>query len=260
MKRLQRLARAARLRRGCGGRDLREADQGGGQAGPAGARPRRRRDRWPAHVGCTARRLTPRARCRPSGETTTSGSTTRDDRPRCGADRRPLQTRRVRADDLGRRDRRPRSRGSTAELLVVCLLGLARRRHRHLRPAQHPAARLRSPASPEPGGAARLRLDLRAGSPGGLFTERPGRDLRLFGLAGVGHDRGWRSSTARRSAAGVIVAWGCAACARRRRRPAARRCDRPHRRLRRPDRVRPHRRPADPHVPRGERTTAPDVA
>jgi len=47
------------------------------------------------------------------------------------------------------------------------------------------------------------------GSPGGLFTERPGRDLRLFGLAGVGHDRGL--ALVYSAAIGgwcYIVAWG----------------------------------------------------
>src|SRR6478609_1187191 len=44
---------------------------------------------------------------------------------------------------------------------------------------------------------------------GGLFTERPGRDLRFFGLAGVGHDRGL--ALVYSAAIGgwcYIVAWG----------------------------------------------------
>ena len=47
------------------------------------------------------------------------------------------------------------------------------------------------------------------GRPGGLFTERPGRDLRIFGLAGVGHDRGL--ALVYSAAIGgwcYIVAWG----------------------------------------------------
>jgi hypothetical protein len=47
------------------------------------------------------------------------------------------------------------------------------------------------------------------GRPGGLFTERPGRDLRVFGLAGVGHDRGL--ALVYSAAIGgwcYIVAWG----------------------------------------------------
>jgi hypothetical protein len=47
------------------------------------------------------------------------------------------------------------------------------------------------------------------GKPGGLFTERPGRDLRVFGLAGVGHDRGL--ALVYSAAIGgwcYIVAWG----------------------------------------------------
>ena len=47
------------------------------------------------------------------------------------------------------------------------------------------------------------------GTPGGLFTERPGRDVRLFGLAGVGHDRGL--ALVYSAAIGgwcYIVAWG----------------------------------------------------
>jgi len=47
------------------------------------------------------------------------------------------------------------------------------------------------------------------GAPGGLFTERPGRDLRVFGLAGVGHDRGL--ALVYSAAIGgwcYIVAWG----------------------------------------------------
>ena len=47
------------------------------------------------------------------------------------------------------------------------------------------------------------------GAPGGLFTERPGRDLRFFGLAGVGHDRGL--ALVYSAAIGgwcYIVAWG----------------------------------------------------
>ena len=47
------------------------------------------------------------------------------------------------------------------------------------------------------------------GRPGGLFTERPGRDLRFFGVAGVGHDRGL--ALVYSAAIGgwcYIVAWG----------------------------------------------------
>lgn len=47
------------------------------------------------------------------------------------------------------------------------------------------------------------------GRPGGLYTERPGRDLRVFGLAGVGHDRGL--ALVYSAAIGgwcYIVAWG----------------------------------------------------
>ena len=47
------------------------------------------------------------------------------------------------------------------------------------------------------------------GAPGGLFSERPGRDLRVFGLAGVGHDRGL--ALVYSAAIGgwcYIVAWG----------------------------------------------------
>jgi hypothetical protein len=47
------------------------------------------------------------------------------------------------------------------------------------------------------------------GRPGGLFSERPGRDLRIFGLAGVGHDRGL--ALVYSAAIGgwcYIVAWG----------------------------------------------------
>jgi len=47
------------------------------------------------------------------------------------------------------------------------------------------------------------------GRPGGLFSERPGRDLRVFGLAGVGHDRGL--ALVYSAAIGgwcYIVAWG----------------------------------------------------
>jgi hypothetical protein len=47
------------------------------------------------------------------------------------------------------------------------------------------------------------------GRPGGLFTERPGRDLRIFGLAGVGHDRGL--ALVYSAAIGgwcYVVAWG----------------------------------------------------
>ena len=47
------------------------------------------------------------------------------------------------------------------------------------------------------------------GRPGGFFTERPGRDLRFFGVAGVGHDRGL--ALVYSAAIGgwcYIVAWG----------------------------------------------------
>jgi len=47
------------------------------------------------------------------------------------------------------------------------------------------------------------------GRTGGLYSERPGRDLRLFGLAGVGHDRGL--ALVYSAAIGgwcYIVAWG----------------------------------------------------
>jgi hypothetical protein len=47
------------------------------------------------------------------------------------------------------------------------------------------------------------------GRSGGLFSERPGRDLRVFGLAGVGHDRGL--ALVYSAAIGgwcYIVAWG----------------------------------------------------
>lgn len=47
------------------------------------------------------------------------------------------------------------------------------------------------------------------GRPGGLFTERPGRDLRVFGLAAVGHDRGL--ALVYSAAIGgwcYVVAWG----------------------------------------------------
>jgi hypothetical protein len=37
---------------------------------------------------------------------------------------------------------------------------------------------------------ARLGLVSRAGTPGGPFTERPGRTARVFGIATAGHDRG----------------------------------------------------------------------
>jgi hypothetical protein len=37
---------------------------------------------------------------------------------------------------------------------------------------------------------ARLGLVSRAGTPGGPFTERPGRTARVFGIAIAGHDRG----------------------------------------------------------------------
>jgi hypothetical protein len=47
------------------------------------------------------------------------------------------------------------------------------------------------------------------GRSGGFFSERPGRDLRVFGLAGVGHDRGL--ALVYSAAIGgwcYIVAWG----------------------------------------------------
>jgi hypothetical protein len=47
------------------------------------------------------------------------------------------------------------------------------------------------------------------GRSGGFFSERPGRDLRIFGLAGVGHDRGL--ALVYSAAIGgwcYIVAWG----------------------------------------------------
>ena len=47
------------------------------------------------------------------------------------------------------------------------------------------------------------------GRPGGLFIERPGRDLRFFGLAAVGHDRGL--ALVYSAAIGgwcYVVAWG----------------------------------------------------
>jgi hypothetical protein len=50
------------------------------------------------------------------------------------------------------------------------------------------------------------------GRPGGLFSERPGRDLRIFGLAGVGHDRGL--ALVYSAAIGgwcYVVAWGALA-------------------------------------------------
>ena len=46
------------------------------------------------------------------------------------------------------------------------------------------------------------------GAPGGLFTERPGRDLRVFGLAGVGHDRGLALVYSAAIGGGATLAWG----------------------------------------------------
>jgi hypothetical protein len=48
-----------------------------------------------------------------------------------------------------------------------------------------------------------------ASGPGGLFTERPGRDIRVFGLALAGHERGLAIVYGAALAGwGYLVAWG----------------------------------------------------
>ncbi len=99
---------------------------------------------------------------------------------------------------------------STAELLAVGLLGLVATvgvvifdlRNTQLLDY----AVLRAKSLEERLGFASI---FEPGGPGGLYTERPGRDLRLFGLAGVGHDRGL--ALVYSAAIGgwcYIVAWG----------------------------------------------------
>ena len=82
-------------------------------------------------------------------------------------------------------------------------------RSRALRGAEHAAVRLRDPSREGPRGAARRRLDLRRLGPGGLFTERPGRDVRVFGLALAGHERGLAIVYGAALAGwSYLVAWG----------------------------------------------------
>jgi hypothetical protein len=99
---------------------------------------------------------------------------------------------------------------STAELLAVGLLGLVATvgivifdlRNTQLLDY----AVLRAKSLEEKLGFASI---FEPGRPGGLYTERPGRDLRVFGLAGVGHDRGL--ALVYSAAIGgwcYIVAWG----------------------------------------------------
>ncbi len=103
------------------------------------------------------------------------------------------------------------SRGrSTGELLAVGLLGLAatlgvvlyevRNTQLYdyaLRRAKELEARL---------GAVSI---YDASGPGGLFTERPGRDIRVFGLALAGHERGLAIVYGAALAGwGYLVAWG----------------------------------------------------
>ena len=115
----------------------------------------------------------------------------------------------------GRRDRRAGSR----QVDLGAARGRSARarrdgRHRHLRPAQHPAARLRGAARQEPRGEARLRLDLRARD-AGRAVHRASRAATCAssGSPASATTAGSRSSTALRSAAGATSSRG-ARCAR----------------------------------------------